>query len=313
MMRSRSVCSSLFLLITLMTFWGCESDKAKKEPPDTPLRGVLRISCDESFRPVMEQQAYVYENLYPEAHIKITYKPEAECLKDILVDSIQMVIATRGFSEAESAKVTDSFKIELKDLRIARDIVAVLVHPSARDSFFSMEEIRGLLTGKLKKDLIPVMDGTTATSTVRFLLDSVLRDENFGSHVVAASGSMDVIEFVSKTPNAVGFVGFSWIGNMDDTTQASWRKKVRTAYLESTDSAGAYVSPSQYFIYTKSYPMVRDLFFIMKEKHYGIAHGFAKFLERQQGQLIFRRSYIMPVILPNYLRKTVISDTINKY
>lgn len=98
MMRSRSVCSSLFLLITLMTFWGCESDKAKKELPDTPLRGVLRISCDESFRPVMEQQAYVYENLYPEAHIKITYKPEAECLKDILVDSIQMVIATRGFS-----------------------------------------------------------------------------------------------------------------------------------------------------------------------------------------------------------------------
>jgi phosphate transport system substrate-binding protein len=82
--------------------------------------------------------------------------------------------------------------------------------------------------------------------------------------------------------------------------------------VESRDSAGAYISPAQYFIYTKSYPMVRDLVYVVKEKNKGLAHGFARFLESMQGQLIFRRSYVMPVILPNYVREARLQDTINK-
>ncbi len=311
----RSLKWSSFLLLCWGSIWlaGCGSETKNTEPKDTPYKGTLYISCDESFRPVMDQQALVYQSLYPETKILIQYKPEAECLKDIFVDSIQMVIATRGYSEQESNKVTDTFALELNDLTIAHDLVAVIVHPSAKDSFFSMNEIRELLTGKHKENLIPVLDGTTATSTVRFMLDSVLHGQSFGKNVVAAQSSMGVIDYVSRTPEAVGFVGFSWIGNMDDTSQAAWRKRIKTAYVESTDSANAYVNPSQFFIYTKSYPMVRDLVYIMKERHYGIAHGFAKFLESMKGQLIFRRSYIMPVILPNYVREAELKDTINKY
>ena len=224
-----------------------------------------------------------------------------------------MVIATRSHSREEAQKVTDSFSLGLESLTIAHDLVSVILHPSSTDSFFTMDEIRDLLKGKLKENLIPVLDGTTATSTVRFMLDSVLRGEDFGKNVVAAQSSAGVIDYVSRTPNAVGFVGFSWIGNMDDTGQAAWRKKLRSAYLESTDSVNGYVSPTQFFIYTKSYPMVRDLVYIMKERHSGIAHGFARFLESMEGQLIFRRSYIMPVILPNYGREVELNETINKY
>lgn len=304
---------AFFVTLLVLLITGCGNDQQKKAPPDTPYKGVLYISCDESFKPVMDQQAVVYQGLYPETRLVISYKPEAECLKDILVDSVQMVIATRTFSRSEADKVTDSFALQLKDGIVAHDLIAVIVHPNAKDSFFSMNEIRQLLTGKLKENLIPVLDGRVATSTVRFVLDSVLYGENFGTNVVAAQSSAGVIDYVSKTPNAVGFIGFGWIGNMDDTGQAVWRRKVKTAYLESTDSVNAYVTPSQLFIYTGTYPMVRDLVYIMKEKHYGIAHGFAKFLESMRGQLLFRRSYIMPVILPNYLREAELKDTINKY
>jgi len=305
-----SYCRCIFFLFLVAGFAeGCTPSVQKKRP-DTPAEGKLRISCDESFKPVMDQQVLVYLASNPEASIEITYKPEADCLKDLLVDSIQMVIATRGFLPSEQQKVTDSFKTTLSSVKVAHDLVAVLVHPAAKDSFFSMQDIRDLLTGKHKENLIPVLDGRNATSTVRFMLDSVLRGAGFGPNVVAAPGSNAVIDYVSKVPNAVGFVGFSWIGNRDDTGQARARTRVKAAYLESTDSANAYVSPSQYFIYTNSYPMVRDLVYILKEKHYGIAHGFAKFLESMRGQLIFRRSYIMPVILPNYVREAVLSDTI---
>ena len=300
------LCAVCFGLMTL----SC-NQQDRQELPDTYYEGVLHISCDESFKPVMDEQVAVYEGLYPAVDIVMHYKPEADCLKDFLVDSIRMIIATRGFSESEEQLITDSLKLRPEKLVVAHDLIAVIVNPAAKQTFFTMQEIRDVLTGRLKKNLIPVFDGNRATSTVRFMLDSVLKGERLGQNVVAAESSAAVIDYVSRTTNAVGFVGFGWIGNMDDTAQLSYRKKVKTAFVESTDSAGAYVTPSQYFIYTKSYPMVRDLVYVVKERHTGVAHGFAHFLTTMQGQLLFRRSYIMPVLYPNYLRDAELQDTIN--
>jgi phosphate transport system substrate-binding protein len=301
-------CLALFLAGFMA---GCGSTESEGDK-DLFNLGVLHISCDESFKPVIDQQVQVYNGRYPHANIIVHYKPEAECLKDFLVDSIRMVIATRGPSEKERDAITDSLKTEVEQLVIAHDLIAVIVHPSQKDTMFSMQEIRDLLTGKLKKDLIPVFDGRSATSTVRFMLDSVLRGEPLGKNVVAAKSSVEVIEYVSRTANAVGFVGYGWIGNADDTAQLSYRKKIRTARIESTDSAGAYIHPSQFQIYTRSYPMVRDLVYTLKERHTGLAHGFAHYLTTMPGQLAFRRAYIMPVVFPNYLRDAELKDTINK-
>jgi phosphate transport system substrate-binding protein len=298
----------LFLFLS-----GCKGGSENETGlPDRFDKGTIHISCDESFKPVIDKQVEVYEALYPETKIIVHYKPEAECFRDFAVDSIRMVIATRGFSQGEKNLMVDSLKVGPEQLVVAHDLIAVIVHPAARDSFFSLDEIRNLLTGKAKENLIPVFDGVRATSTVRFMLDSVLRGQELGKNVVAAQSSIGVVDYVSRTPNAVGFVGFSWIGNKDDTAQRSYMEKVRTAYLESTDSAGGYVQPSQYFIYTKSYPLVRDLTYVLKEKHTGLGHGFAHFLTTMQGQLVFRRAYLMPVILPNYVRDARLQDTINK-
>lgn len=303
-----------FWLLLLFCLQACKSDEEKRAAmPDRFDRGTIHISCDESFKPVIDEEVKVYEATYPDTRIIVHYKPEAECLKDFGVDSIKMVIATRGFSDAEKKFMIDSMNVEPSQLVVARDLIAVIVNPAARDSFFSMQEIRDLLTGQSKEGLVPVFDGTRATSTVRFMLDSVLRNQQFGKNVVAAESSVAVIDYVSRVRNAVGFVGYGWVGNDEDTSQVAYMKTVKTAWIESTDSAGAYVKPSQYFIYTKSYPLVRDVVYNLKEKHIGLAHGLAHFMTTMQGQLIFRRAYLMPAILPNYVRDAELgSPTINK-
>lgn len=298
--------------ILLLAAAGTGCGGPSKDLPDTYSRGVIYISCDESFKPVIDQHITVYEAQFPDADIRVQYKPEAECLRDLTVDSIRMIIVTRELSEAERDFIIDSLKTGPREAVIAHDMIAVIVHPSSQDTMFSMPEIRDLLTGISKKNLIPVFDGLRATSTVRFMLDSVLKGASLGKNVTAAASSVEVIDYVSKTPTAVGFVGFSWIGNPEDTAQQSYRRKVKTAWVESTDSANFYVHPSQYILYTHSYPMVRDLVYVLKEKHTGLGHGFVDFMESMRGQLIFRRAYIMPVIFPNYLREAELQDTINK-
>ena len=295
------------LSVLVLFFQGCSNRSAEKKI-DKFDNGTIYISCDESFKPVIDAEVEVYQASYPDAHIIVQYKPEADCLRDFGVDSIRMIIATRGFSEKERQFMIDSLKVGPVQATVAHDAIAVIVHPEAKDSFFTMNRIRDLVSGNLKENLIPVFDGLKATSTVRFMIDSVLKGNNLGKNVVAAQSSEGVVDYVSKTPNAVGFIGVSWVGNKEDTSQQSFLKKIRLARLESTDSANAYVLPVQYLIYTKSYPMVRDLVYVLREQQYGLGGAFANFLKSDRGQLIFRRAYLQPAKKPFYVRRAELKD-----
>ena len=224
----------------------------------------------------------------------VHYKTEAECLQDLANDSIRVIITTRGFSEEEREFLLDSMKVSPEKMIIARDAIAVIVNPVSPDSLFTMPELIQVLKGSFTRNLIPVFDGVKATSTVRFIIDSVLKGDSLSPKAVAARTSQGVIDFVAKEANAVGFIGVSWIGNREDTAQLSFLKRVRIAGLKVPGQEGAYVKPYQANIYTRRYPVVRDLVYILKENHDGLGHAFADFMSGEIGQLIFRRAYLVP-------------------
>ncbi|WP_018629771.1 PstS family phosphate ABC transporter substrate-binding protein [Niabella aurantiaca] len=261
---------------------------------DTPKKGEITISADESFRPIVDALIQVYESNNDSTKIHAQYKPESECMTDLFNDSIRMVIATIKLSEEQVRSVVDSLHVVVKQLPVARDAVAVIVNPASRDTLLTMAEIKMILTGTYTKPLVPVFDGLSATSTVRFLLDSVLKGQKITPKAMGANTSDSVIHYVANNPQAVGFIGVSWIGNRDDAEQLSFLKKVKIVQIESSDKPGKYVLPVQANIYTKRYPMTRDLVYILKEGHRGLGTGFADFIGGEIGQLIFKRAYLMP-------------------
>lgn len=292
--RVGAIATGMLFCLALLTN-SCKSYKAQQdELPDTPERGTIHISADESFMPVIDEQVQVYEALYPGTKIIVHYKPEAECLKDFYTDSIRMVIATRSFSRAEERFMIDSLSTGPEKLVVALDAIAVITNPQSADSVFSMQDIRDILTGRFSKTLIPVFDGVQATSTVRFIVDSVLRGDTLTPRTVGARTSREVIDYVANHPEAVGFVGVSWIGNHEDTMQVSFLKKVKIAYIESKEKPGRFILPVQENIYLDRYPMVRDLVYNLKENFKGLGHGFADFMRSEIGQLIFKRAYLRP-------------------
>jgi phosphate transport system substrate-binding protein len=296
-------CIGVLLCMVLLTA-GCKSYRQQDaEKPDTPIRGTIHISADESFKPVIDEQVQVYESNHPDARIIVHYKPEAECLKDMLIDSIRMVMVTRASSATEKSIVADSLKTELKETVIARDAIAVITHPESEDSFFTMNEIKDILRGRFNKNLIPVFDGVKATSTIRYIIDSVLRGDTLTPKAVAARSSEGVVDYIARTPGTIGFIGVSWVGNKEDTAQLGFLKKVKICYLESVNIKERYVIPLQVNIADRNYPMVRDLVYILKEKYVGLGHGFSVFLAGEIGQLIFKRAYLMPAKRDFILRK----------
>ena len=97
--------------------------------------------------------------------------------------------------------------------------------------------------------------------------------------------------------NAIGMIGISWIGNPEDTAQLNLLKKVKIAYVQCKACKDSpYVKPVQASILSKRYPLVRGLYYVVKENYQGLGTGFVSFLKNEKGQLIFRRAYLSPVM-----------------
>ena len=287
------------VVISFFLFAGCNEAKHKSNRDDAPGKGTIYLSVDESFKPVIEEQIRVYEQSYPGTHLIATYKPEADCLKDFFNDTLnRMVIVTRGLNDKEDKYMLDSLNYRPGWDKIATDAIAVIVNIKNNDSLFSIDRLQKQLTGKLNRDQPIVFDGLNATSTVRYIRDSILKGGMFDTAVVkAAKSSQDVINYIAQNEHAIGLVGISWIGNPEDTAQVNMLKKVKMAYIKCEDCTDSpYVKPTQLGILTRRYPLVRGLYYIIKENYFGLGSAFVNFMKYERGQLIFRRAYLGPVM-----------------
>ena len=68
-----------------------------------------------------------------------------------------------------------------------------------------------------------------------------------------------------------------------------------------------FVKPYQANIMLKRYPLVRGLYYILKENYNGLGSGFANFLNYEKGQLIFRRAYLWPAKMNFNIRSATLN------
>lgn len=266
---------------------------------ETLTSGTIHISVDESFKPVIDSQIRVFESLNPKAKIIVHYKSEADCLRDLSDDSTRLVITTRGITDSEQKILYDTLRIAPRFDVMAFDAIAVIVNKKAKDSIFTMEDIRSLVKGTSGYKYKVVLDGKNSTSTVRFVVDSLLKGAPMGENVEGAQNSEGVLNYIANNTDAIGLLGVSWIGNKEDTNQISFLKKVTIASIECRGCKdGPFVKPYQANIYYGRYPMIRPLYFILKENYDGLGSGFVNFLILERGQRIFKRAYLLPYRMP---------------
>jgi phosphate transport system substrate-binding protein len=275
---------------------------------ETPTSGTINISVDESYRPVIDSEIKVFESSFPNVHVIPHYKAEAQCLRDLTTDSTRMILVTRGLTAAEEKFYNDSFHMEPTFAPLALDAIAVIVNNHSRDSIFEVKDLQNLLNGTDTKH-VPVMDGVTETSTVRYAIDSILRGQPLGKNVMAAKSSVGVLDYVSKNENAIGFIGVNWIGDQHDPGELSWLKSVNVAAVRCTSCGGpTYVKPYQANIALHRYPFVRSLYYILKENWSGVGNNFVNFLLYERGQLIFQKAYLWPANMSFQVRDAQISQ-----
>ena len=294
-----------FCLCLIFFFNDCRN---KSHAYDSPVNGKINISVDESFKPVVAEQIKVYQSSYPNTHIVASYESEADCFRDLQSDSTRMIIVSRGLTDDENEYYKQKLSFKPQWDILAYDAVDVIVNIQSNDSVFTVEKLKNYLSGNDTGKMI-VLDGRTQTSTVRLLRDSLLKGRPFGKNVFATADSKQVVNYIAQNTDAVGFVGSGWVGDLDDPEQVAYKDKIRFALVECRIcEPGTYAKPSQSTIAQGQYPLVRPLYFILKENANGLGTGFVNYLSLERGQLVFRRSYLVPAKIDFTVRKSTMES-----
>lgn len=284
----------------------CHGRRSSDKFTDTATSGVIPISADESFRDIIQQEIDVFESIYPQAGICPIYTNEVDAVDLLLKDSVRLAVTSRKLTDQEKEYLA-SKKFFPKEIKIATDGIALIVNKQNPDSLISVSTLKQILTGKITRwdqlnsrtklgDLMLVFDHTNS-STVRFAVDSICQGDSLRGNLSALQTNAAVIDYVEKTPNAIGVIGVSWVGDKSDSTQLSFSERVTvmsvTNEAQVATAQNSY-KPYQAYIALGQYPLIRDIYVVLTDPRSGLASGFATFLASDRGQRIILRSGVVP-------------------
>ncbi|WP_162428417.1 PstS family phosphate ABC transporter substrate-binding protein [Pontibacter pudoricolor] len=292
-----------------LVYTGC-GNKSGDAPTDTPTSGKVKISVDESFKPIIETQVSTFEGIYKRADVEAVYKPEGDVIKDMLNDSIRVIVLSRKLTPEEEAVIEKKKRIP-RITKIAIDAVAVIVNRSNPDSLLTLDELKSIFGGKTKswkqlnkdsklKDITIVFDNNNS-GTARFVKDSLIADHKLPSNTFAAESHAALIDYVEKNENALGVIGVNWISDFDDSTVVGFQNRIKVVGISAEPlprTTESYYQPYQAYIAQGTYPLRRYLYIISTEGRAGLGTGFASYVAGDKGQRIILKSGLVPATMP---------------
>jgi phosphate transport system substrate-binding protein len=293
---------NLYLLVFLFILM---SSCSSNENPfsygnDTHSRGIMKLLVEDSFKPLFETSIYTFESQYPKAKISVKYDSEGEIIKAFFNDSVKTICISREFTKKEK-EVLKSKRIEVRSDKIAEDAIALIIHPSNPDSLMTVKQIKDIILGKttswpdLKMKINIVFD---KQNSANFNYLKKLCDlKGLPLNLFAVQSNEEVINYVKKNKSALGIIGLNWISDSDDFETLGFVDGINVVAV-AKDNGSDYFKPYAGYIFTKEYPLSREIWLINKAKKSGLNTGFVLFMKGDKGQLIVQKSALVPASAP---------------
>lgn len=294
------------LALSACLFVSCGEQKRKDGRTDTNSSGAISFASDESFSPIVDELKSVFEMSCPNAKVTPIYTSEVDGVNMLLKNKVMLTITARKFTQKEYdyLKGTDQLP---EAVPVAYDGMALICNNKNLDSCITVNDVKRILTGKVTKwsdvnkgsklgDICVCFDNKKS-SAVSFCVDSILGGKTIDNpNIFAAKNSKDVIDYVARTPNAIGIIGSNWLNDKRDSTNTTWNKSITVMSVSKLDKATPMNSwkPYQAWLLNGRYPFVRTIYALLNDPKRGLPWGFAHFIESPRGQLIIFKSGLLP-------------------
>lgn len=266
------------------------------------------VAIDETFRPIMEEELDAFGLHHVEAKLNPVFCSEDSAVKMLVNDSIRSCVATRLLNDYEKQKVQTN-KLNVMWHLIATDAFALIMNKENPDTLISLEDIKGIVSGKItkweqmrysqKQGEVSLVFDHSGSSTVRYMRDSLCGGQELKGNLFAQGSNQAVIEYVKSDPNVIGVVGTNWLKGKKDAPLddfSSLEVHVMKVTRDTTWDAIGF-RPYQYRIATADYPLLRSVYVMTTDpRRQSKTQMFHYFLKGQKGQtIICNSSQLLPI------------------
>jgi phosphate transport system substrate-binding protein len=207
----------------------------------------------------------------------------------LLEGTTDIAMSSRSMKFDEKVKFQESGKTLVTKI-IAYDALAVVVNPSNGVSKLTRAQLEGIFTGKVTNwkqvggaDLkIVPYSRETSSGTYEFFKEHVLLNKNYVKSILSMPATGAIIQSVSQTKGAIGYVGLAYLNKSVKSIQASFDGK-------------NFVEPSLANAMNKTYPIVRPLFFFYDKKNDAKNSALVNFIISPEGQKIVEKVGYVPL------------------
>lgn len=244
-----------------------------------PSRKVVKLAGSTAFLPYAEQLAEEYMAIHPDTSVDVQGGGSATGIMASLAGIVDVGMV-------DLVTLPDEVK-ELRQLVVARDGIAVVVHPTNRVSGVTSEQLAGIFSGRIRTwkelggsdDPIRVISREEGSGTRKSFDSLVLKKDRLVQSALFQDSNGTIREAVKQDPHAVGYVSISFL---DGSIKG----------LAVND-----IAPTNEQVVAGAYALARPIYFLLPTRTNEQTDAFVSFVLGAEGQESIARNGLIPVKL----------------
>ena len=289
---------SVISLIILISSTSCAPSSAEATPE--PSATYIENKGSDTIVNLALAWAEKYQSENPDIRISVTGGGSGTGIASLINGTVDIANASRQIKEEEIDEAKSNGVDPVEHI-IARDAIAVIVHPENPVNELTLQEISDIYSGKITNWMevggedrpIVKLSRETNSGTHVYFLETVLRlgdsesETLFSMDTLLLPSSEGIIVEVRQNPNAIGYDGLGYVP-----------EDLKTIAI-ANEAGGAYVLPSIATVNDKSYAIARDLYMYTNGEPTGIVKDYLDWILAPEAQDIVAELGFVPAINPN--------------
>ena len=240
-----------------------------------------RIKGSDTVLPVAQQTAERFMNQYPDTRVTVTGGGTGVGISALLDNTTDIAMASGPIKFSEKMKIKSAGE-DVAEIVVAYDALAVVAHPSNPVKQLTRQQLEDIFRGKITNWKQVVYSRETSSGTYEFFKESVLKNKNYMASSLSMPATGAIIQSVSQTKGAIGYVGLAYVSPRVKTLSVSYDGK-------------HYAAPTVENATNKTYPIVRPLYYYYNVKKKAEIAPLIQYILSPDGQDIIKKSGYIPV------------------
>ncbi len=237
--------------------------------------------------PLVQKAAEKYMDHHSTVNIQIAGGGSGVGVQSVGEGTAAIGMSSRDMKDAEKKRYPN-----LNPIAIAKDGIALVVHPTNPVNSLTLEEVKKIYEGTYMnwsqlggedKEIV-VIGRDSASGTREFFWTRVMKKGDFVNTMLEKNSNGAVKQTVSQTPGAIGYIG---LGYLDGT--------VKPLTIKINDQE---VTPTSENVRSGLYPISRSLYLIVRGNPEGLVQDFINFMLSSEGQKIVEEEGFVPLTSP---------------